>query len=194
MSEQTPGRRWATVSDPKVMRALAHPARLSIMEHLGSTGESVTATEVAEVAGLSPSATSYHLRELAKTGLVEQAPSRGDARERLWRAVQASFAVDAGQDAPPEAREAAQTLVDVYLDRDVERARDWMRRAHDEPKEWYDAAVLNGTTLLLDAEELSRLNAAVMDLLEPYKRRHRQADPPADARVVRVNYWTLPVE
>lgn len=194
MSEQSPGRRWATVSDPKVMRALAHPARLSIMEHLGSTGQAVTATEVAEVVGLSPSATSYHLRELAKTGLVEQAPSRGDARERLWQAVQPSFQIDAGQDAPPEARAAAQTLIDVYLDRDVDRVRDWLRRAHDEPKEWYDAALVNGTVLLLTAEELGQLNAAVLDLLEPYRRRNRQVDPSAGARAVRVNYWALPME
>ncbi|WP_232075867.1 ArsR/SmtB family transcription factor [Phytohabitans suffuscus] len=38
------------------------------------------------MAGLSPSATSYHLRALARYGLVEQAPSRGDGRERVWRA------------------------------------------------------------------------------------------------------------
>lgn len=194
MSEESSARRWATVSDPKVMRALAHPARLSIMEHLGSTGEAVTATEVAEVAGLSPSATSYHLRELAKSGMVEQAPSRGDARERLWRAVLPSFEVDAGRDATPEARAAEQTLVDAFVDRDFARMRDWFRRSHDEPKEWYDAAMVNGSVLLLTAEELNRLNAAVLDLLEPYRRRHRQADPPADARTVRVNYWALPME
>lgn len=194
MSDESPGRRWPKVSDPKVMRALAHPARLSIMEHLGSTGEAVTATGVAEVVGLSPSATSYHLRELAKTGLVEQAPTRGDARERLWRAVQPSFQVDAGQDATPEARAAEQTLIDAFLDRDMERVRDWIRRAHDEPAQWYDAALVNNSVLLLTAEELTRLNAAVLDLLEPYRRRHRQADPPARARPVRVNYWTLPME
>ncbi|MFK3981584.1 ArsR/SmtB family transcription factor [Micromonospora sp. NPDC050397] len=194
MSDESPGRRWPTVSDPKVMRALAHPARLSIMEHLGSTGEAVTATGVAEVVGLSPSATSYHLRELAKTGLVEQAPTRGDARERLWRAVQPSFQVDAGRDATPDARDAARDLVDTYLDRDVDRARAWIRRSYDEPAEWYDAALVNGSVLLLTAEELTRLNSAVLDLLEPYRRRHRQADPPAGARPVRVNYWTLPME
>src|SRR5262249_56777146 len=74
-----------TVSDPHVMRAMAHPARLAIMEFLGD-GAVATATECAEVCGLSPSATSYHLRALAKVGLVEEAPSRGDGRERVWRA------------------------------------------------------------------------------------------------------------
>src|SRR5260221_7713240 len=73
-----------TVRDPEVMRALAHPARLAIMEYLGG-GNVATATECAQVCGLSPSATSYHLRELAKAGLIEEAPSRGDGRERVWR-------------------------------------------------------------------------------------------------------------
>ncbi|WP_442933752.1 ArsR family transcriptional regulator [Micromonospora sp. CPCC 205556] len=57
------------------MRALAHPARIAIMEHL-STREG-GATACAEIVGLSPSATSYHLRASVKFGLVEQAPSRG---------------------------------------------------------------------------------------------------------------------
>ena len=68
-------------------RALAHPARIAIVEHLNNTGAVVTATEAAALVDLSPSAISYHLRELAKYGLVEQAPSRGDGRERVWRST-----------------------------------------------------------------------------------------------------------
>ena len=74
-----------SLSDPKAMRALAHPARLAILNRLGVDG-SATATEVAEVAGITPSAASYHLRMLAKYGFVEDAPPRGDGRERVWRA------------------------------------------------------------------------------------------------------------
>lgn len=74
MTEALPGRSRVTISDPQVMRALAHPARMAIMEHLGTLEGGATATECAEIAGLSPSATSYHLRELAKFGLVQQAP------------------------------------------------------------------------------------------------------------------------
>ncbi|MEV4703564.1 hypothetical protein [Actinoplanes sp. NPDC049316] len=40
MAEQ---RARARITDPKVMRALAHPARIAIVEHLGSTGEAVSA-------------------------------------------------------------------------------------------------------------------------------------------------------
>ncbi|WP_422772815.1 ArsR/SmtB family transcription factor [Plantactinospora sp. WMMC1484] len=96
MTERPVEQRPMMISDPQVMRALAHPARLGIMEHLSTTGAAVTATECAEIVGLSPSAVSYHLRELAKFGLVEQAPSRGDARERLWRSGVGSWGVEAG--------------------------------------------------------------------------------------------------
>ncbi|WP_329106462.1 helix-turn-helix domain-containing protein [Micromonospora sp. NBC_01699] len=194
MSEERAEPRWTTVSDPRVMRALAHPARIAIMEHLGSTGRAVTATECAEVVELSPSATSYHLRELARFGLVEQAPSRGDARERLWRAVQPSFRVDGGQGASPDTRAAEWSLVEAFAARDFERLRDWVRRSYDEPKQWYDAAIISGTVLLLTAEELTRLNAAVLELVEPYRRRNRQTEAPAEARPVALNYSTLPLE
>ncbi|MBX7269503.1 winged helix-turn-helix transcriptional regulator [Micromonospora sp. Llam7] len=82
MTEAHPEPPRVTISDPRTLRALVHPARLAIMEHLASTEGAVTATECAEAAGLSPSATSYHLRALARFGLVAEAPSRGDARER----------------------------------------------------------------------------------------------------------------
>ena len=43
------------LTDPKMMRALAHPARIAIWMHIAMRGPT-TATECAEVAGLSPSA------------------------------------------------------------------------------------------------------------------------------------------
>jgi len=181
------------ITDPKVMRALAHPARIAIIEHLGSTGAVVTATECAELVGLSPSATSYHLRELAKYGLVEQAPSRGDARERVWRSTTSGFNVD-GDLAEPETRASMKALVDVYLNRDFARLRDWMARQHEEPKAWQEASALMGPMLLLNAEELVEVNRQVQEVLAPYRRRDRMADAPADARPVAVHYAAFPVE
>src|SRR4051812_30868928 len=69
------------------MRALAHPARVASLERL-MRGGPATATELGRVAGLTPSAMSYHLRSLEKAGLISPAPGRGDGRERVWQAVQ----------------------------------------------------------------------------------------------------------
>jgi DNA-binding transcriptional ArsR family regulator len=179
------------VSDPRTMRALAHPARIEIVDYLTSSGASVTATECAELVGLSPSATSYHLRELAKYGLVEQAPSRGDGRERLWRSPGTGLRI-AGESADPRAREAERALVDAYLTRDFQRIRDWAAREHDASPEWREAATLMSTQLLVTAAELAELNEQVAALLEPFKRRARQDGPPAGSRAVRVHYSAFP--
>jgi DNA-binding transcriptional ArsR family regulator len=181
-----------TLTDPQVMRAMSHPARLEIMEYLNSTGASVTATECAEIVGMSPSAISYHLRELAKVGLVEQAPSRGDGRERVWRSPIHSYNVPMNADADPETRAAEDTLVEVYLTRDFQRIRDHLAKVREEPKEWYEGSALMGSNLLITAEELKAFTKAVQELVEPLKRRHRIADPPEGARTVIVHFAAFP--
>jgi DNA-binding transcriptional ArsR family regulator len=192
MAEQVSGAANARITDARTLRALAHPARIEIVDHLSTTGASVTATECAELVGLSPSATSYHLRELAKYGLVEQAPSRGDGRERLWRAVNASLWIEGDVNAP-ESLAAERALVDVCMDRDVVRVRDFMDRQADEPREWREASAMMGQQLLMTAAELVELNEKVRALMEPYRLRDRQADAPAEARQVTVQYRTFPV-
>jgi DNA-binding transcriptional ArsR family regulator len=182
-----------TITDPQLMRALAHPARQAILDHLTGSGTVATATECARVAGLSPSATSYHLRELAKLGLVEEAPSRGDGRERVWRGTISGLTVEADREAAPDAQAAAREMADVFLARNEERVRRWRDRSHEEPPEWHRAAVVSESIVALTAEELAELNEAVLALLEPYKR-WRRADPPPGARTVAVQYRTVPVD
>src|SRR5262249_51334753 len=145
-------RHRVTIRDPQVMRAMAHPARLAIMEFLGD-GAVPTATECAEVCGLSPSATSYHLRALAKVGLLEEAPSRGDGRERVWRSAHSSLRIDTETDSP-ETHAAARELMDLVLARDEEQVARWFDNAEKEPKEWYDAAGLTRHQVFLTATEL----------------------------------------
>lgn len=173
------------------MRALAHPARLAIVEHLTTTGEDVTATECAEIVGLSPSATSYHLRELAKAGLVEQAPSRGDGRERVWRSPAQSWGVEIAADADPETQAAEDALVGVYLDRDEARLRAYLARARDEPADWHDAAGLTSSTIYVTAAELKTLFEQVHGLIDPLRRRNR-AERPDGNRAVRVHFAAFP--
>src|SRR3954470_8957236 len=67
------------------MRALAHPTRLALLDHLHSVDQA-TATECGAAVGDSPSSCSYHLRALAKWGFVEEGEG-GVGRERPWRAA-----------------------------------------------------------------------------------------------------------
>jgi DNA-binding transcriptional ArsR family regulator len=177
-----------------MLRALAHPARLSILDALG-TGQTGTATQFAEIVGLSPSATSYHLRALAKYGLVEEAPSRGDGRERVWQRKAGAGGVmfEPAQDDPPEMWEAGRMLVDAVLARDDALIRRWAETAASDDPAWSHASRISKTNLLVTAEELERLNAAVDKLLEPYLFM-RRSDRPEGARPVAVNYRTFPID
>ncbi len=73
------------VTDVRALRALAHPLRLALLNHLMSFGAQ-TASQCAEVVGSTASNCSYHLRSLARFGLVESVDPV-DGRERPWRST-----------------------------------------------------------------------------------------------------------
>jgi DNA-binding transcriptional ArsR family regulator len=174
------------------MRALAHPARMAIIDAL-ATGQTGTATQFAGVVGLSPSATSYHLRALAKYGLVEEAPSRGDGRERVWRRRAGGFQFDAKQSDPPEVWEAGRILVDAVLARDDAQARQWASAADTDDPEWCGASRITKSHILVTVEELQKINETVEELLKPYSFM-RRLNPPEGARPVVVNYRAFPID
>jgi DNA-binding transcriptional ArsR family regulator len=174
------------------MRALAHPARMAIIDAL-ATGQTGTATQFAQVVGLSPSATSYHLRALAKYGLVEEAPSRGDGRERVWRRRAGGLEFDAQQTDPPEVWEAGRILVDAILARDDAQVRQWAESADSDAPEWHRVSRITRTHLLVTADELDKINEAVEELLKPYSFM-RRLNPPTGARPVVVNYRGFPID
>jgi DNA-binding transcriptional ArsR family regulator len=177
--------------DPARLRALAHPARIAIMSHL-NTGAAATATEFADLVGLSPSATSYHLRALAKAGLVEEAPSRGDGRERVWTSALRGYEVATEQHAEPEVRAAEDALIDAFLVLENERVREFLAHRDDEPPEWFEAAFANESLLDMTAAELDDLRKKVMDLIAPYKKSQR-ADIPDGTRTVSASFRAFPL-
>jgi predicted ArsR family transcriptional regulator len=74
-----------TVHDPRVLRAIAHPVRNRVLSELAATG-TMRAADVARQLGIPANQASFHLRQLAKYGLVEEAPEEArDKRDRVWR-------------------------------------------------------------------------------------------------------------
>jgi predicted transcriptional regulator len=71
------------LTDPKAIRALAHPVRWALLDALDQAG-TLTATQASEMLGESPANCAFHLRTLAKYGYVEEAGG-GRGRERPWR-------------------------------------------------------------------------------------------------------------
>jgi predicted ArsR family transcriptional regulator len=174
---------------------LAHTGRYAILERLQTRGPA-TATECAEVAGLSPSACSYHLRLLAKHGFVEEdtaAEGRSDGRERVWRAATSGWFADPAADADPrEMQVIDSTLTRVMMASSDQRVLAFVDRAASEP-EWRDAALLSNSTIVATVEELAEVSQALMTVLRPYFLSERSAgDRPAGARDVHVSIRMAP--
>ncbi|MFI6393037.1 ArsR/SmtB family transcription factor [Nonomuraea sp. NPDC050547] len=174
------------LSDPKVMRALAHPARLEMLNRLQVEGPS-TATEIAEFAGVTPSAASYHLRMLAKYGFVEDAPPRADGRERVWRSTGQGLSVSTEPDDAPELRAAKELLIHTVYDEAHADLKRSMGQVDREPREWRAGSTWRRKFLHIGPEEMRRLGEQMDALLAPYQAGSRE-DAPGDARTVVVQY------
>ena len=158
------------LTDPKMMRALAHPARIAIWMHIGLRG-SATATECAEVAGLSPSACSYHLRTLARYGFVEEdRASAANGRERPWRAKLLAFTMEDRPDEPAAGRVASRLLVE-NLRESVEEIRvRYLDRKSEYSADWQAAAGELFSVAHVTPDELNELRAKVLDIMAQYVR------------------------
>jgi DNA-binding transcriptional ArsR family regulator len=176
------------LTDPRAIRALAHPARLAIIEAL-EPGEELTATELATVTGLSPSATSYHLKALARWGIVEAGEARADGRDRPWKATGRS--VEISSVVPGSTAVAEIAILGTFLDRNRALAAEFLEHEADEPPEWRDAAELSSRDYWLTAEELEKARQAIRDVLGPYEERRRDARP-ANSRRVRIARLAIP--
>lgn len=188
MTEDAP--RYATRDQ---MRALAHPVRLEIVEQVGRRG-TARAADVAADLGLPANSVSYHLRILARGGVIVEDPEAArDRRDRVWRLAQHSFepagAVGAdgagGADllADPEYRAAAGAL--------SLSAIDWMRAAWvgeisrrtaeagersgagDQDADDRPPGHLWATTLRLSADQARELAAVVDEKLTEYNQLNR---------------------
>src|ERR1700686_3441278 len=94
------GRPGTKLTAPRALRAYAHPVRMALMG-LQRTEGPLTATRAAELLGESSGTCSFHLRQLAKYGLVEEAGG-GTGREKPWRATATTTDWDAAGDGTPE--------------------------------------------------------------------------------------------
>lgn len=156
------------ITDPKAIRALAHAARLEVISELYSTQASRTATELAALTGLTPSAMSYHLRALQKWGIVVPAATAGDARERRWKAAGTDFTINSGGGvASPEF-----AVLDLELDAYRRRVNAYAktrdeRRQRGEPAD--SSVVLASNLLYLTPAQRAELTQKVFDLLRDYE-------------------------
>ncbi|MFF9156096.1 ArsR/SmtB family transcription factor [Streptomyces sp. NPDC014846] len=174
------------VDDPKVMRALAHPARLAIMARLTEVGPG-TATECASATGLSPSATSWHLRALAEVGLIEEAEHR-DKRKHLWRARSSQLVV---ANSERDGGAASRDLLRQYLSRSDRQLEEWLGAEADQPDEWREALSIVNARVEVRPEELDDLLLQVKALFQAYSDRVRDGSE-AGRRSVAISLRAVP--
>jgi len=170
------------LTDPRALRAMAHPTRLSLIGVLRREGP-LTATQAGELIGQSSASCSFHLRQLAKYGLVEEAGG-GKGRERPWRAT-TLFTSWPDVAEGPEAAAASSLLSSVLADRYFEALMRWLDAKPDQPEEWQHAAHFGDTMLYLTPEELTRLATETQAMMDRFLDRaeHPERRPPGARRV-----------
>jgi hypothetical protein len=151
----------------------------------------LTATRAGELLGESSGTCSFHLRQLAKYGLVEEAGG-GTGREKPWRATTTSTAWEPLAD-DPELAAATSMLNTMVAERYFEQLLLWLERSADEPAQWRKASLFGDRILWVNAAELEQLGQRVLALVDEYF--GRQTDPelrPADARPVTYLHLAFP--
>ncbi len=150
---------------PQQLKALTHPARLRMLGMLRVDGPA-TATSLARALGLNTGATSYHLRQLATHGFIEEDSERGTGRERWWRATYSSTRT---ANPPPDDVEANDTT-DAYLQSVVTIYSEQLQRSVEElpllPRGWREVTTYNDWHLRVSPAGASRLLERLQEVME----------------------------
>ncbi len=170
------------ISDPKAIRALAHPLRLDLLQLLGAVGPA-TAAECGRVLGASQASCSFHLRQLARYGYVEEAGHGHDRRERRWRTSHRRLSVRTAAAGDAAVRQEVDRVV---VEHEMQAILDYSRQPEGASPEWRHKAGIVTAMALLSPDEAAALKEQWMALLAPYTARAVDGRPaPADRRPVR---------
>lgn len=188
--EPVPGRTAIQLDNAKALRAYAHPVRMKLILALRTRGP-LTATQAGRLLGESSGTCSFHLRQLAKYGLVAETGD-GVGREKPWRATATSTDWD---DAPQDAETAvaAGLLAEVLAESYFAQLMRWLEVRDEEEEEWRRAALLGDRFLWLTADELAQLGRDIVAVSDKYFERTVKPElRPPGARLVTSLHITFP--
>ena len=170
-----------TLTDPKAIRALAHPVRWALLEALGQAG-TLTATQASQVLGESPANCAFHLRTLAKYGFVEEAGG-GRGRERPWRQTYDGMSWRTRQD-DPQASHAAEALDQVWMDRVMTRAQRSLTSMTSWPQAFDDGSLgASASRVYVTPEEAEELFSELRQTFERVVGTHHRFADRRDPRL-----------
>ncbi|MGA4841632.1 ArsR/SmtB family transcription factor [Streptomyces sp. G45] len=178
--------------DARSLRGLAHPLRMRLLASLRLEGPA-TASQLAARLGESSGATSYHLRQLATYGFVEDDPERGKGRERWWRSKHDGTRMETTlmRDPDPSVRGAYNELLHYHVTLHAEEASTWVGTQGEWSREWQDSADLSDYTLRLTPARTEELGKRIHQLIESYRELEADKGNP-DAARVRVHSHVFP--
>jgi DNA-binding transcriptional ArsR family regulator len=153
------------VTDVASLRALAHPLRAALLASLRMHGPA-TASELGRRHSETSGATSYHLRQLARFGFVEEDPEQPSRRERRWRATHPATVWDTTDFLDdPAGREAADWIARRMINVHARAAERWISERPHAPRPWVEASTSNDYLLQLTPVALARLTAGISELM-----------------------------
>ncbi|WP_043731844.1 winged helix-turn-helix domain-containing protein [Streptomyces zinciresistens] len=178
--------------DARSLRGLAHPLRMRLLDALRFGGPA-TASRLAEKLGESSGATSYHLRQLAAHGFIEDAPEHGKGRERWWQAVHRGLSFDDAllTEAGPELRGAADMFLHEVANTQTRDLSTWLGSRTAWSEEWNRSWDMSSATLSLTPELTLELIGRMHALVDEYRDRGGAEDD-GGARV-RVHTHAFPL-
>lgn len=160
------------ISDPKAIRALAHPVRLDLLQVLGASGPA-TAAQCGRALGVSQASCSFHLRQLATYGFVEDAGPGHDRRERRWRITDPRLSVRISSGGDVVVRQQIERLV---VEREMQAILDYSLRPDDASPEWQHKAGIVTGMVVLSPDEAAAIKEQWIALLAPHIARARADD------------------
>jgi DNA-binding transcriptional ArsR family regulator len=177
---------------PEQLKALAHPLRIQILDLLASRS-AMTASGIAQVVGESSGSTSYHLRQLARHGFVQEVEGRGTGRERWWERRPGGFAVGI----PDDPQDVAAIATTTAVNREFENVRARKIQALLENPQalgraWLDVTRLTTTNLWLTVEQMAEIDAAWERFAATLERYGNQEQTPG-ARPVQIHFNLIPL-
>jgi DNA-binding transcriptional ArsR family regulator len=173
--------------DARTLRAIAHPLRMRMLGMLRMEGPA-TATSLAERLGESSGTTSWHLRQLAEHGFIEEDPELGNRRDRWWRAahdftqVHSERFLDDAENVGVVATFLFEALGFYYRN-----ATNFVGQLQTWGREWVKAADISDYQLSLTAPELAELHRELHEVVARYDR-----DPAPDDAAVAVQLQLFP--
>ncbi|MEU8421809.1 helix-turn-helix domain-containing protein [Micromonospora sp. NPDC048835] len=189
MGPNEPERR-VRIQDATKLRALAHPLRVRLLRYLLAAGPR-TAAQCAEALDDTGANCSYHLRQLARHGLIERVPAEGtNQRDRPWRAAATGFEFLPDPD-DAEGQQINDALTALGVDEMFQSLQRYQQQRHKLTDEWQESATFHNYTLALTPEELRHLTLTLDAVIRPYLRPLRTT-PPSGARPVSLNLQAYP--